>query len=292
MQDRHMNRVRAGCCFRLFALAATLGLGVCSAVAQDAGRPARPAPRTAVARAESVTQAAPTGQYYIEFRSRYSWDYGHSYVIHAQVGERLTADNVAGLSPQGEGSTLWMLGHVIPVPADTGATDGDLEDKYTNARWRLYVSKAQYDRVVAHIRELQATTKTWTIGLNNCNAFIADVAQFMGLKVPRSNVIFPKVFINNMRQINTRPELPDNLFTDNEKERADPTHDGRSMIVNGIYVNRNGVYEVDPNRVPATAASAPAPEPAPTPTPKVIIGPVHVSNTPAGSVAASDPSRQ
>jgi hypothetical protein len=298
MQDRLMNRVRLGGYFRLFALATTIGLGISSAAAQNPPHPAKPSPRASAAKPGPAAQPAPTGQYYIEFRSRYSWDYGHTYLIHAQVGERLTADNVAGLSPHGDDATMWMLGHVIPVPADTGFTDGDLEDKYVNARYRVYMDKAEYDRVVAYIKEQQATTHTWTIGFNNCNEFIADVAHFMGLRIPQSNLIYPKVFVNNMREINTHPDAPDTLFADNEKERANPTRDGRAMINNGIYVKRNGVYEVDPNRLPETATSTPEPEPppapatTPTPAPRVIIGHVHVSNAPAGSVAASDSSRQ
>ena len=39
-------------------------------------------------------------------------------------------------------------------------------------------------------------------------AFVSDIAQFMGLRVPKSTLIYPKVFINNLRQINTRPGKP------------------------------------------------------------------------------------
>ena len=46
-----------------------------------------------------------------------------------------------------------MIGHYVPVPAETGWTDGDLEDKYVTARYRVLMNKDEYDRVVAYVRE-------------------------------------------------------------------------------------------------------------------------------------------
>jgi len=94
------------------------------------------------------------------------------------------------------------------VPAETGWTDGDLEDQYISARYRVYINKAQYDRVMVFVRHLQASKHVWSAELYNCNAFVSDIAQFMGLRVPKSTLIYPKVFINNLRQINTRPGKP------------------------------------------------------------------------------------
>jgi len=82
------------------------------------------------------------------------------------------------------------------VPAETGWTDGDLEDKYISARYRVYMSKAQYDRVMVFVRQLQHSKKVWSAELYNCNAFVGDIAQFMGLRVPKSSLIYPRVFIN------------------------------------------------------------------------------------------------
>jgi hypothetical protein len=49
----------------------------------------------------------------------------------------------------------------MPVPSDTGWTDGDLEDRYITSRYRVLLTKDQYDRVVAHIRELQSRSHFW-----------------------------------------------------------------------------------------------------------------------------------
>jgi hypothetical protein len=100
----------------------------------------------------------------------------------------------------------------------------------------------------------------------NCNAFVADIAGFMGLKVPSSSWIYPRVFVNNLRKVNTgHPEAAAQLISDNVKEMSSPTRDGRAMIAAGMI--HSG----------ATATTRPA-------GPNVTIGAVRVSNPPANSV--------
>ncbi len=74
-----------------------------------------------------------------------------------------------------------MIGHYVPVPAETGWTDGDLEDKYVTSRYRVLMNKDEYDRIMAYIRELQGRSHMWSAELYNCNAFVADMAKEMGL---------------------------------------------------------------------------------------------------------------
>jgi hypothetical protein len=212
-----------------------------------------------------------TGQYYFEFRSRQAWDYGHTFVVFGRVGETPSKKNVAGLSPKGDDPSMWVMGHYVPVPSDTGWTDGDLEDKYITARYRVLVSKEQYDRTVAFIRNLQSKSTTWSVQLYNCNAFVADIANFMGLKVPSSTWIYPKVFVNNIRKINTgHPEAANELVSENVKEMSNPTRDGRAMIASGA---------IHPDGAPMTGSASPAPI--------VTIGAVRVSNRPASSAGGA-----
>src|SRR5271169_3748640 len=215
MRHRLSDRLRSVRLAGMLALAALTTFGVSSAGAQYLGAPGskpeivrQPGPRAAV-----VTTGS--GAYYIEFRSRFSWDYGHTYIVHGRVGEAPNHASVAGLSPVGDDATAWVIGHYVPVPAETGWTDGDLEDKYITSRYRVLMSKEKYDRVMAYVRDLQARSHTWSAELYNCNAFVADIAKEMGLKVPQSTLIFPKIFVNNLRKINTgHPEAADELVSD------------------------------------------------------------------------------
>ena len=259
----------------LFALTALIGAS--AARAQDSAKPGAKPQIVRPASAQTGVVTSGSGQYYIEFRARYAWDYGHTYIVHGRVGEAPNKNSVAGLSPVGDDATAWVIGHYVPVPAETGWTDGDLEDKYVSARYRVLMSKDQYDRTVAHIKELQSRSHTWSAELYNCNAFVADIANFMGLKVPSSTLIYPKVFVNNLRKINTgHPEAADQLVSDNVKEMNNPTRDGRAMV-------NSGVHTIHADGAPATAAATPAAS--------VTIGTVHVSNKPANSVAASAPAQ-
>jgi hypothetical protein len=246
----------------LAGLTVLMGLGLPAANAQDSAK--SQIVRPASAKTAVVTSGA--GQYYIEFRSRYAWDYGHTYIVHGRVGVAPTKNSVAGLSPVGDDATAWVIGHYVPVPAETGWTDGDLEDKYVSARYRVLMSKDEYDRVMTYVKELQARSHTWSAELYNCNAFVADIANHMGLKVPASTLIYPKVFVNNLRKINTgHPEAAEELTSDNVKEMNNPTRDGRAMINSGVRTIR----------ADGTPSTAPA---APTAAPKVTIGAVRASN--------------
>ena len=108
--------------------------------------------RPASNQAAVVTSGA--GQYYFEFRSRQAWDYGHTFVVFGRVGEAPSKKNVAGLSPKGDDPQMWLMGHYVPVPSDTGWTDGDLEDRYITSRYRVLVSKEQFGncRVLAPLK--------------------------------------------------------------------------------------------------------------------------------------------
>ncbi|MFY9837933.1 MAG: hypothetical protein WAK55_15990 [Xanthobacteraceae bacterium] len=99
----------------------------------------------------------------------------------------------------------------------------------------MLMNKAQYDRVVAYIRLLQATHTTWSVELYNCNAFVADIGRFTGLRVPSSSWINPRIFVNNLRKINTgHPEAANERVSDNVKEMSSPTRDGHAMIAAGL----------------------------------------------------------
>jgi len=265
MQGKLRDRLSPAWLTGLFSLAILVSWALPSAVAQDSGtslgNQGIAAPQARPARISG------SGEYYIEFRSRYAWDYGHTFIVHGRVGAPLTKASVAGLSPAGDDSTAWVIGHYVPVPADTGWTDGDLEDKYISARYRVYMSKAEYDRVMAFVRQLQASHHVWSAELYNCNSFVSDIAQFMGLRVPKSTLIYPKVFVNNLRQINTHPGAADNLIDDNMKEMSNPTRDGRAMI-------NTGVHTVREDRRPAGG-------------PTVTIGRIRITNGSAEPAASS-----
>ena len=180
----------------LTTLAGLLVVGLVSQPADARGR---------AARVESDASAPATSrtQYAIEFRSRYAQSYGHTFIMYGRLNKKgeLVDRVVAGLHPAGETPKLWMIGHVVPVVSETGPSDGDLEDEYVSARYRVVVEEAEFRQIVQYIKYKQAHSGTWHAIFNNCSGWVADVGRYMGLTAP-NHLVMPANFINGMRQMN------------------------------------------------------------------------------------------
>ena len=155
--------------------------------------------------ARSGTVAAPKDRsYFIEFRSRYALSYGHTYVVFGRVNDtgKIVNSEVAGLHPASSSEVPYVLGHFVPVPAETGWSDGDLEETYRSASWRVMLSESEYRDVVAQIRKLQESSPVWQASVYNCNAFTGDIARSMGYKIS-SKYLRPQQFITKLREMNS-----------------------------------------------------------------------------------------
>ncbi len=140
---------------------------------------------------------------FIEFRSRYALSYGHTFVVFGRLNGRgeMIDPEVAGLAPKSHAEAMYTVGHFVPVPSSTGWTDGDLEDEYISANWRVMLSEAEYKDTVAKIRKLQASSPVWHAALYNCNAFVGDIARSMGYRVP-FHLLMPQEFVTTLREMN------------------------------------------------------------------------------------------
>jgi hypothetical protein len=154
--------------------------------------------------AANTAKPEPEERYFVEFRSRTAQSYGHTFVVHGKVtnSKVILPSMVAGLWPEG-GSAEYILGHVVPVPAGTGASHGDTDERYLTAKYRIEMGKDEYMRVNEYIKNLQASLHTWTATQQNCNWFAGEIAHFMGLKTP-SITEMPKDYVNLMRKMNSR----------------------------------------------------------------------------------------
>src|SRR4051794_27686236 len=164
MQDSRNKRSSLALLAGVCGLAVSLGLGAPAAAQEAAPEPAAVPPPAAVAaepaaampsakpakravrvrktRHKAAARRAPeqaADRYFIEFRSRYALTYGHTFLAHGRLNARgeIVESEIAGLHPAGEGPTLWMIGHLIPVPSEVGPSDGDLEEAYISARYRI-----------------------------------------------------------------------------------------------------------------------------------------------------------
>ena len=189
----------------------SLALTVAACQTEDKG----PQPRFVSSAPDARSAAAPyatamagessqSREYFIEFRSRYALSYGHTYVVFGRAGTNgeMINPEVAGLHPASDSEVPYVLGHFVPVPAETGWSDGDLEEAYRSASWRVMLTEAEYNGVVAKIRKLQAASPAWNATFYNCNAFVGDIARSMGYKAP-PKWLRSQQFITKLREINT-----------------------------------------------------------------------------------------
>ena len=140
------------------------------------------------------------------------------YVIYGQLNGRgeIIKSDIAGLHPAGDANDCdncsvitWTLGHLLFVPSETGASDGDLEEKYVTARYRVMVDAATFKKVSAHISKLKADQRVWHALLHNCVSFGNDIAGSLGLKTPTFIWMEPKDYVESLRELNGgKPQKP------------------------------------------------------------------------------------
>src|SRR4051794_9985931 len=138
------------------------------------------------------------GPYYVDFRARTAASWGHAFVWFGKTGERKV--EVAGLTPAGD-TVPYVLGHLIWVPSETGASYGDLDPEYLTASYRVYLNEPDAKKVFAYIKQLQASSPVWNAETFNCTGFIGSIADFMGLKTP-FHLKRPKNYVNSLKEMN------------------------------------------------------------------------------------------
>jgi hypothetical protein len=173
------------------------GFGVQSVSAQK-GR----APLAASGSIDPNVNPVPGARYFVDFRARSAASYGHAFVWYGRVGEKKV--EVAGLHPATESVIPYIIGHIIPVPSETGASYGDLDEQYLQASYRVTMNEADGKKVFAHIKNLQKVSFFWNAATYNCVMFIQNIASYMGLQTPGLHLLYPETWVNRLRELNGR----------------------------------------------------------------------------------------
>ncbi len=151
--------------------------------------------------------------YFIEFRARNALTYGHTFVVFGVLdknGNVPTDKNgvlvpglveIAGLHPDSDEPAQFTLGHVVPVPALTGPSDGDTEAAYVLAKYRIDLTPEEFDYVVKKVRERKAKSKAWFAPVYACVQFTNALAKDLGMKTP-AKLLLPKGFTNYLKAKN------------------------------------------------------------------------------------------
>ncbi|MDD9908936.1 MAG: hypothetical protein OXR62_04515 [Ahrensia sp.] len=151
--------------------------------------------------------------YFIQFRARNALSYGHASVVLGKLDRRgrvptdkkgvliTGVTEVAGLHPRTQSTVPFSLGHVLPVAAETGWSDGDSEDAYVTAKYTIKLTEAQFKRVAAKVRARKERHKTWHAVTNSCVTFIRGIARDIGLRTPKRPHL-PPGFVNSLKRLN------------------------------------------------------------------------------------------
>jgi hypothetical protein len=200
---------------KIFSAAICLGAAAMLAGPDVRTALAQPDHREARAMARLVYPVHPhpvsrlAGRYFVDFRSRTAASYGHAFVWYGRLNAhgKVGLIDVAGLHPASDNPIPYIIGHVFPVPSETGKSYGDLDEEYLTANYRVYLSEADAMKVFAYIKYKQNTSPLWLASAFNCTGFIADIAAYMGLKTPVTGTwMYPEDFINSLRDLNNGRE--------------------------------------------------------------------------------------
>jgi hypothetical protein len=145
------------------------------------------------------------GRYFVDFRARTAASYGHAFIWYGRLNAqgKIGLVDVAGLHPASDSPIPYVIGHVFPVPSETGKSYGDLDEEYLTASYRVYLSEADAKKVFAYIKHKQETSPLWLAGVYNCTAFLADIADYMGLKSPPGATwMYPEDMVNRLKELN------------------------------------------------------------------------------------------
>jgi len=166
------------------------------------------------ARTASLQSSAPVNpaeRFFVEFRSRAAMSFGHVFVVYGEANahQEIIKSQIAGFIPTGDtrdcencSAYNWLIGYLVPVPGEIGTSDGDLEEQYVTARFRVWVSEEKYNGLVAYIERRKAEKPAWHALWNNCGGFVRDVADFLGLHPPPFGWMYPKDLVITLREAN------------------------------------------------------------------------------------------
>ena len=153
-------------------------------------------------------------KYFIEFRARNAKSYGHAAVAFGRLdrrGKLPTLKNgdlkpgrieISGLAPASDEVAVYSAGHLIPVIGSTGPSDGDDEQAYLLARFRINLTEAEFRRTVAIIKARKSKPQYWNGPLNSCVTYIHRIASEMGLKTPKT-LHLPKGYVTKLKAPNS-----------------------------------------------------------------------------------------
>ena len=145
--------------------------------------------------------AAP--RYVVEFRARAGGIFGHAYIAYGEVDARgrLLRPRYAGFYPSGVLEDTPLLA-VLATPSLISVKPRDRTVR-SDLVYRREISPRMFAALPYEVRALRRDHPFWHLTFYNCNSFVADVAEWMRLRVP-GTLQLPKDFVRELYVLNRR----------------------------------------------------------------------------------------
>ena len=143
------------------------------------------------------------GGYFVDFRSRPAYLFGHSFIVYGRLNARGKPVDTrrAGIYPI-DGQAGLIMGSVWPVPASVRGVEDDYKERASNI-YRRRLSATQYARLLRVVGGLKRSEREWNLLFKNCNDFAIEVAKGMDMTAPPS-WLPPYYFVAGLRALNSR----------------------------------------------------------------------------------------
>jgi hypothetical protein len=150
--------------------------------------------------APSPDEAQAGARYFIDFRARPSGYIGHTFVVYGRLDAQGHAieRHVAGLIPD---RAAWR-GVFFPIKGSVRKYKDD-ELLPPTVIYRLTLTRREYGRVLATVRQMRTVSDRWHAIFFNCNDFAIEIAEELGLAHPPS-LLPPAVWVTGLRNLNRR----------------------------------------------------------------------------------------
>ncbi len=147
-----------------------------------------------------VANPAVAGErYFIDFRARPGVMLGHTFIVYGRLDTDGRAIDVqyAGLYPKDGGKGSFLIAPRAPI---RGGVAEDFKQP-ASISYRRRLTATEFARLTATIRRVQQTEPYWHLLFFNCNDFITEVADALGMLRPPS-LMLPRDFVAALRELN------------------------------------------------------------------------------------------
>jgi hypothetical protein len=150
--------------------------------------------------ADETVRAGLSGRPFVEFHARSGPGiFGHSFIVYGTFDHRGHSSDarVAGLYAIADID----LGGPFPMPARVGRAKDDLTG-VPEVVYQRELRLSELEELQRAVRRVQASQAPWHLIFFNCNDFLGEIAETIGLRRPMNSIMLPVRYVSLLRALN------------------------------------------------------------------------------------------